>query len=446
VSWALLTPDEVEDYWSLGVALEAVYVPDDQLTTAIAERRVETAHSWSSMGTAETYWERVGVGADLASLRSSAVAWPPGHVVDERGHDYDDRDVYGVLWQAFFSEQQRTAIAHVPPTELPRVRAECARVLGALEEAWVSEHERVERTPYIALLYAAGPIDEVALDEWLAFRTNKDEAHLVAGVRARWLTASVHDLVDAVMESAGRFGLYSLGSRKGPMSREEVRHALVRLMVGLARGRGWRGVEIESHESAFEFEPALITRVQAPREGKAPIEECAKCKATPSPPRGKLADVSETLAFCTKCRTFYAIENGVAVRLPLLQGGVRLAKAKNPAFDKWVNRRWKQVGDEMAALAALVSDPTAPRDHIWEYARASVLDGFSYHQLIERALVRNPDPIVRVETLHAIATAAEAGDTSALGFLRRYPPDRVLRGLRGNEQVYAVLQRLRDRR
>src|SRR5688572_4576107 len=59
VARAPLTPEEVEDYWALGIPIEATYVPADIVERAIAEKRVEGTSSWSSMGTAETYWERI---------------------------------------------------------------------------------------------------------------------------------------------------------------------------------------------------------------------------------------------------------------------------------------------------------------------------------------------------------------------------------------------------
>lgn len=430
---AWLTPEEVEDYWALGVPIEAIYVPDEQLRQAVADKRVEETSSWSSMGTAETYWQRV----DYGLSRASAVAWPPGYECDKQGYNHDDRDVYGCLWKPFYSRQESAAIRHVPASETARVLAACARVLGAFEEAWVREREqeRAERATYIALLYAPGPVDLIALDEWLAFRTNKSEAHLVAGVRARWLRGNIGELLEAVTESAGRFGFREGRDRKPPMERDAARHVLVRLMVGLARGRGWRGVEIASNEGAFVFESSMLAVVRGPRDSKAPIEECRRCRVTASPPVDTLEPVDDALAFCTKCRTFYAIEAGVAVRLPLGEGGARLAKANNPKHAKWAKRRWKQVGDELAALAALVSDPTVPRDHLWEYARASLLDGFGYGGLISRALARHPDPEVRAQTIATITKAAAAGNVGAQRYLEWYPVDRILEGLRRSQAL-----------
>lgn len=423
----LLTPEEVEDYWALEVPIEAIYVPDELLERPLAENRVEQSHSWSSMGTAETYWRRSSSIGE--SNRASAVVWPPGHVVDDKGNDHDDRDSYKVLWKPFYSQQERRAIARLPTSDHPRVLAECARVLGALEEAWVRDREREERATYIALLYAPGPIDLVALDQWLAFRTKKDEAHLVAGVRARWFSGRLEDIVNAVTENAGRFNLRRNADRKEPMSREEVRHALVRLMVGLARGRAWRRVELVSNEAAFVFAPTMLTVVRPPRTERTAIEKCEQCRANPSPT--KLEPVSATLAFCLTCKTFYAVDDERTSRLPVHEATMRLRAAKNPAFAKWADRKFKQDDGTMDALGALLVDESVPRDHVWEYARASLLDILMYRGLIDRCLARHPDPKVRGETIDMITREAEAGNTRAQEYLTQYPVEWIRRGLGG---------------
>jgi hypothetical protein len=133
----MLSPEEVEDFWAMNVSIEAEYVPDDEITRALVEGRVQRGVALSSMGTAEAFWHRVGVNQDRELVRESCAVVPPGQRADEtpflertESHDAD------VLWAPFRRGQIIRVAGALPDDRAPVAMAECLRILGALDARW----------------------------------------------------------------------------------------------------------------------------------------------------------------------------------------------------------------------------------------------------------------------------------------------------------------------
>lgn len=205
VSW-LLASEEVADFWALGVPLEAAHVPDEELRVAIASKRVKRAVFYSSMGTADTYWELAGSSDTLAEVRGDGAVVPGDTAIETPYEDHiDDRDVDKVLWSPFFREQAEALARAIPPASHDIVVAEYARILADLEERWADGPKLDARAPFLAYLRADGPGDAGALERWLGEHGNRSVRHLIDGIRARWLSHDVAQAFHAAIASAERF-------------------------------------------------------------------------------------------------------------------------------------------------------------------------------------------------------------------------------------------------
>ena len=222
----MLSSDEVADFWQLAIPLEARYVPDEPLALAIAEGRVQTAVSWSSMGTAETYWDNASRRDTASSVRGDGVVYPPGEQpVEWSWNDrLDDRDVIGCLWEPFWSDQRRRLAARLPEDQRDRFLEECARMLVELEPR---EPALAERTLLIDWLIAADEVDRNLLDAELSKLAKRESLrHLAHGVHARWISRDVAAGFAAVVQGAAR-----------SKSEANARIALLRFGVRLALDR-----------------------------------------------------------------------------------------------------------------------------------------------------------------------------------------------------------------
>lgn len=132
-----LSPEEVEDFWAMNVSIEAEFVPEDEITRALAEGRVQRGVALSSMGTAEAFWHRVGVNGDRELVRESCAVVPPGQRADEtpflERSPTDDADV---LWTPFRRGQIIRIAGAMPDDRAPDAMAECLRILAALDARW----------------------------------------------------------------------------------------------------------------------------------------------------------------------------------------------------------------------------------------------------------------------------------------------------------------------
>lgn len=232
-----LSDEEVEDNWAIGCPVFAVYISDELLETAIAQRRVAFAYSTSSMGTADTRWAIVSSLRDIERWREDVVAWPPGHVFSESDMEsYDDRDIDAVLWKWYFRTLVSRAMRAIPRESYDVVIHEYARVLAVLEQRWM--RGATERDHMVALLLR----DHVEPSELDAILAQKGSAtrHLRKGLRARWILRDPEDLYGACITSIERFG----NTRRPPLARATLHHELVQVAVRVARGRAWRGVAL----------------------------------------------------------------------------------------------------------------------------------------------------------------------------------------------------------
>jgi hypothetical protein len=166
-----LSREEVEDFWALGVTLEAHRVPLDELAKAIHQSRVKEAFSTSSMGTADTYWSDVSPGTDVAKIGAGTIVLPPGETAryPTFSESVDDRNVDETLWSPLYDDQERRVCSRIPASRLREFIVVAARQLAIFEER---RHD--ERTPrdaaLIALARAVGdgaPLDEARLDALL---------------------------------------------------------------------------------------------------------------------------------------------------------------------------------------------------------------------------------------------------------------------------------------
>lgn len=230
---APLSSDEVADFWALGVALEAIWVPDDEWARAIDAGRVQEVSSYSSMGTAETGWVRC---SRAASSRRECAVVPPGRTAEDTawGDMLDDRDTTAVCWQPFWNTQVAVALGHVKGPLTRYVLAECARQLGALERSW--PHEGQHEDTKQALV---GWLDDVtltpeALERELALVKEGSLVHLVRGVRARWLKRDCDAAVAAVLMSAER-GKRDFWGHGNTQREAAIRMELLRFIVRLVR-------------------------------------------------------------------------------------------------------------------------------------------------------------------------------------------------------------------
>jgi len=134
VKIAKLSTSEVEDFWALGISIEAPAVPDDEYARALADGRVQVASFFSSMGTAETGWRKASSTERKPDL--DYVVVPPGQTAFETAYEdfADDRDVDGVLWDPWRSERVLRLVAGVPDMHAAAVMAACERVLVGLEK------------------------------------------------------------------------------------------------------------------------------------------------------------------------------------------------------------------------------------------------------------------------------------------------------------------------
>lgn len=191
----ILSDADLAAFWAIGCELEATYVPDDELARAVAAGRVQSAQSWSSMGTAETYWQRATRVPD-ASDRASFVVVPPGHQAadwtwEER---QDDRDTDGVLWAPFRDDQHRTIARAVTGAAVDVVIEEAVRRLVELERERGREH------PLVDWLIAGQTLDPELVRAELATTYAAAPGRLLMGVRAR-CDRDVKAALDAVSES-----------------------------------------------------------------------------------------------------------------------------------------------------------------------------------------------------------------------------------------------------
>lgn len=249
---------EVGDFWALGIALEAAVLPEDELRLAVSSGRAAQALSSSSMGTAETYWASVDRSATLDELRASAIVVPPDRKAQLTEYEdrLDDRDVLGVLWGPFWTEQARGAVRHLTGAQQARVLKEYAHLLAALEERWCTAAKLRERATFIDQLRSDAPIDAAQLQAWLVRSRRRSVRHLVRGLRARFLTHDVEAAIGAVTESAARIA--------APLEwRNALRFELLRLAVRVVRGRPWAPITlaaIDDEPPAFARQPAYAGR------------------------------------------------------------------------------------------------------------------------------------------------------------------------------------------
>jgi hypothetical protein len=131
-----LSREELEDFWALGVTLEAHRVPLDELAKAIRESRVKEAYSTSSMGTAETYWSDVSPGTDVAKLGRGTIVLLPGETSRDPtwSESVDDRDIDETLWSPLHDEQARRVCRRIPASRLRDFITEAARHLAGFEQ------------------------------------------------------------------------------------------------------------------------------------------------------------------------------------------------------------------------------------------------------------------------------------------------------------------------
>lgn len=223
-----LSQVEIEGFWSLGIALEARFLNDDEWLRALASSRVQQVVSWSSMGTAETGWKRT---ADPRAPRDACGVVPPGRIAEHTEYEAlaDDRDVIGVCWEWFWMAQESAALRHVTGRLTEPFLDECAKVIAELERA---SKDPVHLVLVDALL--ARPDSPGALEVSLA-TFSKDAAvrHLVDAVHARWITRDAKAAFDAALAIATGEKRYR---EHGNLARQgETRLSLLRTIVRLAR-------------------------------------------------------------------------------------------------------------------------------------------------------------------------------------------------------------------
>lgn len=147
---------EVQDFWALGLSLEAVYLPDDEWLEALVSSRVQLALSNSAMGSAETGWKCTQA---LDAPRTLCAVVPPG----QRAEDWpweqlrDDRDDVAVCWVPFWRTQAAIACTHVSAALRPAFFAECRRWMAELGASPYAPGEDVLAAWDQVMEAAAGP-------------------------------------------------------------------------------------------------------------------------------------------------------------------------------------------------------------------------------------------------------------------------------------------------
>lgn len=224
-----LGAEEIQAFWAVGCAIEARYVPADELVRAIRDRRVMRACSSSSMGTAETFWEVVdGLDAgDAARRRDDLVVLPPGQRVEPTSWPdrIDDRDVVGALWQPFWREQELAVCSGLDGNAQTRGRGDLARLLARIEGARRLRRPRSARdAALLALLREVGEgsaLDPERLATLLA--SSDGVAALATRVRRVLCEPSLHKAMSVVLASVP------------DEARRDLRFEILRLWVGVAR-------------------------------------------------------------------------------------------------------------------------------------------------------------------------------------------------------------------
>jgi hypothetical protein len=229
---ARLSTDEVNDFWSLGVSLEARWVPDDEWARAVAEGRVQEVSSFSSMGTAETGWVRC---SSVTASREQCAVVPPGQTAEDTpwGDMMDDRDTTAVCWQPFWDTQVAVAVSRVEGLRRRALLIECAERLVELEGSSPDADAPERQRALLGWLRATTrPPGDLASE--LTAITQRSLSHLRDGARARWLGFDCAAAVNAVLRSAERGPRDFWGH--GDTAREAVvRMELLRFIVRLVR-------------------------------------------------------------------------------------------------------------------------------------------------------------------------------------------------------------------
>lgn len=207
----MLTSAEASVLLARGVPLDATVAPDDVLRGALAEGRVWSEYAFSSMGTADLHWEAEPATAEPASVRASGIVLPVGapDPWPTREHSYDERNAIKWLWEPFWSNQCARLAAAIPDAQRDAMLDECARMLIVLERdrdmPRAKDETRASRDTLVDWLVTGGSLDSAQLAAELATHESSTLAHLVTGVRARWLKPSVEAAIAAVRRSAQRF-------------------------------------------------------------------------------------------------------------------------------------------------------------------------------------------------------------------------------------------------
>lgn len=199
-----LTADELAAFWAIDCAVEALFVPDDELARAAAEGRVQHAFSTSSMGTAETFW---APGAPRpGEPRDAYAVVPPGRQAEAWDYERwaDDRDSDAVLWKPFRAGQHAAIARAATDAALDLVLEEAARHLVAFERT-----RRTHQPVLLDWLIAGAGLDPARIRDELATTFRGAPTHLVRGIRARWLTRDVAAALAAVTDSYWRMGWQS---------------------------------------------------------------------------------------------------------------------------------------------------------------------------------------------------------------------------------------------
>jgi hypothetical protein len=147
-----LTREELEDFWALGVPLEAKHVPLDEIASAVRESRVKEAFSTSSMGTAETYWFVVAADADVTPSDDWVVVPPGQRAVETSWEDRADDSKERALWEPFWREQAWTVCDQVTPELAGAFRSEIEKALARLGRTAMQRALRATRPRHVEAL------------------------------------------------------------------------------------------------------------------------------------------------------------------------------------------------------------------------------------------------------------------------------------------------------
>jgi len=229
-----LSPDELADFWALGIPVEASFVPEAEWQRAVVEHRVQATTCFSSMGTAETGWTRV---TSPTWQREDCAVVPPGQVAErtEWAEMQDDRDVIGVCWSSFWDGQRNIALGQLPSDRHEAFVDECARMLVELEQAWPHDRDNPKRVLLVDWLITANTLSRDHVEAALEDIKSSSLSHLVRGVRARWLAPDIHRAYEAVLASAERGKQKDFYGHGNIAHQRVVRMQLLRFIVKLAR-------------------------------------------------------------------------------------------------------------------------------------------------------------------------------------------------------------------